>query len=433
MTRRHFHNDFLKLFCEKNSDGTRHLRLKGNELYQRIGTRIEASDMEKIAAFLKSHPEINSVDLCYNNFGDAGLEILCEEYFNEENNMQYINIMNCDIHAEGMQKFSSSKFLRLKSCRINGNSIGAEGARYIARLIQSCPTLENIDIAQTDQTLESIESILIVIEHSTLRALDISRIIPLSYYTKYNSATLADDLSVALKMNETLVELHMQKCHIDGHDMETLLSGLKANKFVEFLDLACNKIGDLGAEFIGKWLKQRPPLRALNIASNVIRDVGARALSFGLPFSRVRFLDVTNNKIEDWGLTDLLDTLKKSCQMRILFLWGNQFGEMSCKRLFRMLKSGVLKQEYLDVKIYEVDGQLHAAEYPSNHFKHRYYGAMDYGCRVDLKIIRNDIPHPLALPRELLNFVHMGRYPHVDKSLGLLEKKEKKCEVKIYA
>lgn len=27
---------FLQLFCEKNSDGTKNLRLKGCELYQRI-------------------------------------------------------------------------------------------------------------------------------------------------------------------------------------------------------------------------------------------------------------------------------------------------------------------------------------------------------------------------------------------------------------
>lgn len=29
--------DILQLFCEKNSDGTKHLRLKGKELQQRFG------------------------------------------------------------------------------------------------------------------------------------------------------------------------------------------------------------------------------------------------------------------------------------------------------------------------------------------------------------------------------------------------------------
>lgn len=32
-----FTDTFFLLFCEKNSDGTKHLRLKGRELYQRIG------------------------------------------------------------------------------------------------------------------------------------------------------------------------------------------------------------------------------------------------------------------------------------------------------------------------------------------------------------------------------------------------------------
>lgn len=58
----------------------------------------------------------------------------------------------------------------------------------------------HIDIADTDQSLESIESILIVIERSTLEVLDMSRIIPNSYYTRYNMATLADDLGAVLEV-----------------------------------------------------------------------------------------------------------------------------------------------------------------------------------------------------------------------------------------
>nr|XP_023030065.1 leucine-rich repeat-containing protein 34 [Leptinotarsa decemlineata] len=421
------HDDFLKLFSEKNSDGTLHLRLKGRELFQRIGTRLKAEDMHKIAAFLISNPEIISLDMCYNNIGDKGLKILSENFFNQDNKLAHINLMCCDIRAEGMKSFSSSAFLKLKSCRINGNNIGAEGARYIAKLIQNCPTLENIDIAETEQTLESIESILIVIEDSTLKAVDISRIIPASYYTKFNTATLADDIGVVLKLNSTLVEIHIQKCHIDGHDIELLLSGLEANKILEMLDLGCNHIGDLGVEYLAQWLKRRPALRALNLSSNSIKNFGARALSFGLPFSKVRFLDISNNNIEDLGLTDLLDTIKKYCRMRILFMWGNNFGAVACKRLSRMLKSEIIEQEYIDVRIYEVDGELHAAYYPTNHYKHKYYGVMDYGCRVELKIKRNEIPDPLALPRELLNFRHIGRYPPVDKRLGLLQKKVKEC------
>ncbi|CAH1117752.1 unnamed protein product [Phaedon cochleariae] len=426
-----FNEDFLNLFCEKNSDGTKNLRLKGNELQQRIGSRVKAKDMHCIANFLNAHREITRLDLSYNDFGDKGLMILSDEYFSRENDLLHINIMHCDIGVEGLELFSCSECLHLKSCRLNGNKIGSRGARFIAQLIDRCPSLEYIDIAETDQTLESIESILIVIEHSTIKVLDISRIIPNSYYTKYNKATLADDLSVVLKLNQTLVELHVQKFEFDGHDVELLLSGLNVNKTLLVLDLGCNAIGDLGMEILSEWLKTRPSCRALNVSSNDIHDSGARALSFGLPFSKLRFLDISNNNIGDSGLVDLLNTLKKFCRMRMLFLWGNKFGPHACHKLDRMLESKVLEQDYLDIKIYKVDEKLHAAYYPVNHYKHIYYNVMDHGCPVELKIKKNKIIDPAALPRELLNMSHYGRYPPVDESLGLKKEVQKVCKSEV--
>ncbi|KAJ8918337.1 hypothetical protein NQ315_008030 [Exocentrus adspersus] len=418
---------FLQLFCEKNSDGTKHLRLKGKDLFQRIGSRLAADNMHDLANFLKNHNEITSVDLCYNDIGDKGAKILAEKYLNSQNNLEHLNLMHCDIRADGMAAIASSNLSNLKSCRINGNQLGATGARYIASLIINCPKLVHLDIAETNLSLESIESILIVIERCTLEILDMSRIIPNSYYTRYNVATLADDLGAVLETNETLVELHVQKCEFDGHDVEILLQRLEHSKVLEVLDLGCNRISDLGIQLISHWLKTRPPLRALNVSANSIKNFGARALSYSLPYSKIRYLDITNNKIGDDGMTAVLESLKKPCQMRLLYIWGNTIGKISCRRIKRMIASKVLDQEYIDVKICEVDGQLYPAFYPANHYKHKYYCVMDHGCPVELKIKRNKIYHPDSLPRQLLNMPHVGRYPPVDESLGLKVVKIKKC------
>ncbi|XP_056629845.1 leucine-rich repeat-containing protein 34-like [Diorhabda sublineata] len=416
--------DFIRLFCQKNSDGTMHLRLKGNELYQRFGY---VNNYTNIFIYIVDHNN-DHYDMSYNDFGDEGMRMLSKYYWNHHNNLLYLQVMQCDIHAAGMEYFSSSKYLRLITCELNGNKIGAEGARFIARLIERCPTLVLIDIAETDQTLESVESILIVTEASNLKVLDISRIIPNSFYSRYNKSTLADDLSVALKLNENLTELHIQKLEFDGHDVEILLSGLLVNKTLQILDLGCNRIGDLGVEMIAVWLKSRPALRALNICANNIRDSGARALSMGMPFSNIRMLDISANHITDIGLTDILDTAKKYCRIRILFMWGNKFGPTACARLERMLKSTVLEQEYIDVKIYTVDEKYEAVYYPTNHYKSNYYAITKPACPNVIKIIRNKIYGPDALPRELLNIPHIGRYPKVDESLGLYVKKKKYCD-----
>ncbi|CAG9855901.1 unnamed protein product [Phyllotreta striolata] len=410
--------NFIQLFVENNSDGTKHLRLKGKELYMRFGTRLKQRHMRTVATFLRKNPEIISVDLCYNDFGNEGLDTLTEYLFDHPNNIEYMNLMQCDITAEGIAKFSSATYNKIRLCRLNGNKIGASGAVHIGRLIQVSPTLEILDIAETDQTLESIESLLIIIEASNIKVLDISRIIPNSYYTKYNQATLADDLSIALKSNEKFVELHIQKIEFDGHDVEILLNGLRENKSLEVLDLGYNLIADYGAELIATWLTERPNLKGLNLAGNRIGTIGARAMSFGLPFSKLRFLDMSNNRIQDQELTDLLDSLKKTPKLRIFFLWGNHWEEVACKRLHRMFASGVIEQEYVDVQICVVDGKYQAVHYPANAYKATYYALMKFGYPETLRIKRNVIDSPRDQPRALLNLTHIGRYPPVDKSLG---------------
>lgn len=420
-------NDYILLFCEKNSDGTIHLRLKGRELQQRFGGRLEAKHMSYVAEFMRKYPGITSVDFCYNNFGDEGLKFLCDIYFSEPNNLKFLNLMHCDITAVGMKYLSSCNYLCLQKCRLNGNKMGSLGAKFIARLIQQCESLRYIDIAETDQTLESIESILIVVEHSKLNGMNISRVIPSSFYSKYNTTIVADDLSVVLKMNHSLTELVIQKIGFDGHEIDILLSGLKINPNLQLINLGCNSMGDYGAELLAEWLKTRPNLRALDISANSIRSLGARALSFGLPLSKIRYFNISYNHIEDWGLTDLLDSIKKSHQMRILFLWGNKIGITACKRVERMLASGVLQQDYIDVKIYEVDDKLYAAEYPSNHLRQKFYCVEEYACPTELKIMKHKVFPKNSLPRELFNFETFDRYPPVDESLGFMKKKTKTC------
>lgn len=69
-----------------------------------------------------------------------------------------------------------------------------------------------------------------------------------------------------------------------------------------------------------------------------------------------------------------------------------------------MLESGVLQQEGIDVKLYEVDGKLKAAFYPSNRYKHQYYCVMDHGCAVELKIKKNKVDEPDEKQKVLLDF-----------------------------
>lgn len=69
-----------------------------------------------------------------------------------------------------------------------------------------------------------------------------------------------------------------------------------------------------------------------------------------------------------------------------------------------MLQSGVLQQEGIDIRLYEVDGILKAAYYPSNRYKHQYYCVMDHGCAVELKIKKNKLEKLDDKQKVLLDF-----------------------------
>lgn len=107
------------------------------------------------------------------------------------------------------------------------------------------------------------------------------------------------------------------------------------------LDLGYNKVGDHGIEEIAKWLRTRPNLIGLNVSGNAIGNTGARlfsisclsasllslilfrALSFHMPFSKIRLLDISHNKIGDDGIIDILNSLKKPYALKLFYIWGN--------------------------------------------------------------------------------------------------------------
>ncbi|XP_060531955.1 leucine-rich repeat-containing protein 34-like isoform X1 [Cylas formicarius] len=408
----------FSLYCEKNSDGTRHLRLRGRELFQRIGRRLSEDDMQQLTIFLTKNPEVTSLDLSYNNFGNYGIQILSQNYLNTENNLSYLNLLHCDIGVEGMKWLSSGAFLRFKGIRLLGNKLGVEGARYIGQLIENCPTLEDLDIGETDQTLESIESLLIIIEKNPLKTLNMSRIIPNSYYARCNNSTLADDLGVLLKLNQTLEEIAVQKCEFDGHDLELLVAGLQVHRNLLVLDLGANRIGDHGIEVLITWLKTRPLLNVLRIPSNAVTNIGARALSFFLPFTRIRLLDLQNNKIGDQGISNMLDSIKKPTPLRILYIWGNSVGDYSLQKIERLLNAGVLDQGFIDIKIYYVDGQRKCAHHATDRYKTKLYSTLKYGFSPDPKIKTNKVPEAASRTHALIAANFLDRFPPVEFSLS---------------
>lgn len=80
-----------------------------------------------------------------------------------------------------------------------------------------------------------------------------------------------------------------------------------------------------------------------------------------------------------------------------------------------MLDAGSIEQENIDVKLYEVDGIIRAAYYPTNHYKHRYFCVMDTAVPSELKIKKHKLETEYSTPKALVNYKFYDRYPQIDK------------------
>ncbi|XP_068622143.1 leucine-rich repeat-containing protein 34-like [Battus philenor] len=391
----------LNLFTERNSDYTRHLVLRGKDIYDRYHRRIQDTDITAIILYVRESPHrITKIDLCYNKITDNGFfNLLKRLLIKGRSSVTDLNIMNNNLTYKSIEHLSHyAKYIKLKKLRINGNELGTESGKFLAKLLMENDTLEFFDIGETCQTLTSVAQIIGGFRsdnegNTNIKVLDLSRIIPLFNRYPYESKWLAYHIEFLLERNSIITELHLQKNQFIAHDVEYIIRGLKNNKTILYLDIGYNRIGNYGAELLAKYLSESPQLIFLNIAGNGIQDIGAKSLSYGLPYSKIRALDMSNNKLTDQGVIDFLNTIKKKFFLRFLNIWGNELGYGSCEVIQRMLMSGTLFQDTFDVKIYEVDELLYAAYYPNpaDRSKHFYYCELEFGYAQPIYHIKRNV------------------------------------------
>ncbi|VVD06088.1 unnamed protein product [Leptidea sinapis] len=413
----------LNLFTERNSVGTRNLILKGKDLYERYKRRITDSDVKAICQYVKLSPKrITKLELPYNEITDIGFfKLLKQILVKERSSITYLNIMNNNISEISILNLSKyAEFVKLKHLRLNGNDFGTKGGEYLAQFFKRNKSVEVCDIGQADQTLTSVAHLMDALRidsgaNNTLTVLDLSRVIPLFNRYSYETKWMAYHIENLLRQNKTLVELRLQKNEMIGHDMTYIVRGLRNNNTLLYLDLGYNRIGEYGTEVLAKYLAENPELRLLNLTGNTIKDTGAKALSLRMPFSKLRALNIANNKISNMGILDLLNTLKKPFYMRYFNIFGNEIGGSSCEVIERMLMSGVLFQDTTDVRLYSVDGSLYAAYYP-NPFdlnSKLYYCEMDFGFPIPIDHIKRNV-----MP--VKNIIDVGSKPIIGKQIEII-------------
>ncbi|XP_028587377.2 leucine-rich repeat-containing protein 34 isoform X3 [Podarcis muralis] len=311
--------------------------------------KVTDDDFQILATIFTNNMFLTGLDLRYNLLSDAGA-----------------------VHIAAFLQRNET----LLHLRMTGNKIDNKGGMYFAAMLQVNNTLQKLDLGDTDLRTQSLIALATVLNYnSAIKAINLNRPI---LYSEEEETTV--HTALMLKVNCTLVELHLCKHEMKNFGMERLCDALYENSTLRYLDLSCNKITRDGIKFLGKLLKHNATLEILDLNFNRIEDDGAFYLSEALTTHNrtLQALAVTNNNISGKGLVALAESMKTNLVLSYIYIWGNKFDEDCCVAFAELIKSGRLKPTGTDVDPYEVDGNTYFAEV-SHGLKRHYYWTPSYG------------------------------------------------------
>ncbi|XP_066836496.1 leucine-rich repeat-containing protein 45 isoform X2 [Anser cygnoides] len=137
-------------------------------------------------------------------------------------------------------------------------------------------------------------------------------------------------------------EVALGDCGLSEEGVKLLLHGLCSNTTVKSLDLKGNNLRTMGAEALGKLLRQNKSIRSLILEWNSL-GVWEEGFSFfcqGLGANNVlQRLDLRNNQINHHGAGELAMALKRNASLQELDLRWNNIGLLGGRALLNCLRS----------------------------------------------------------------------------------------------
>ncbi|XP_034294902.1 leucine-rich repeat-containing protein 34 isoform X2 [Pantherophis guttatus] len=339
--------------------------------------KVTDSDFQILASVFMNNVFLTGLDLRYNLLTDAGAAHIAA-FIQDNRTLLYLNLMFNDIGTLGAEFIAKAMHRNETLCylRMTGNKIENKGGMYFAAMIQVNNTIQKLDFGDCDLGTQSMIALATVLNHNeSIKALNLNRPI---LYSEEEETTI--HIASMLRVNCTLVELHLCKHGMKNFGIERLCDALYDNSTLRYLDLSCNKISRDGMKFLGQLLKQNTTLEIVDLNFNRIENDGAFYLSDALAtYNRtLQALAVTYNNISGPGLVAFSEAMKINPVLSYIYIWGNKFDEDACVAFAELLESGRLKPTGTDVEPYKVDGRVYLAEL-SHGLKRHYYWTPSYG------------------------------------------------------
>ncbi|XP_037769717.1 leucine-rich repeat-containing protein 45 isoform X3 [Chelonia mydas] len=164
----------------------------------------------------------------------------------------------------------------------------------------------------------------------------------LDFATQSLSVDTCRVLGKLLQDEILFTEIMLSDCMLNEEGVRQLLNGLCSNTVVKSLDLKGNNLRALGAEALGKLLRQNKSIRSLTLEWNSLGmwEEGFSLFCQGLGANRfLQWLDLRNNQINHQGAGELALALKCNSSLRELDLRWNNIGLLGGRALLSCLHS----------------------------------------------------------------------------------------------
>ncbi|CAG9332273.1 PPP1R37_9 [Blepharisma stoltei] len=243
---------------------------------------------------------------------------------------------------------NSNKFYSILLAK---NSIGDEGAIYLARCLSKNKSIVHIDISSNDITPGGAKVILnLLTAHPSMISFDISSHEGL--HRNRLSTTASKSVAQMLKYNKLLLYLNFASTALGPFGMVNLIEGLKMNKTLLFLNLSNNNSGARPMELLAKTLVNTN-LEELDISMNNITDEGIEPfanLFNGLygAMCKLKKFDSSGNKLSFRGGGKLFRSLKSNPHLKALNIENNPLGPHISNYIKELLEANT-ELEYLNM------------------------------------------------------------------------------------
>ncbi|KAM8953435.1 leucine-rich repeat-containing protein 34 [Pelodytes ibericus] len=347
------------------------LKICGNNRLVKV-ERVTDEDFQIIACVLEQNSFIRHLDLRYNNVTDNGA-VYIANFLKDNSSLLSLNLMGNDIGTDGAEQIAKALYDNetLKSLRMTGNKIGNKGGMFFASMLQINSTLEEVDLGDCDLGIQSLLAFSTVLQQNrSVQSINLNR--PLLYALQEDTTV---HMSMMLKVNNTLQELHLSKHEMTDVGVERLCEGLYKNITLKYLDLSCNKITRDGVKWLAELLKTNTVLEILDLTSNRMEDDGAIYLAeaIGMHNQSLKALSIVSNNITGKGLKALAASIKANKCLHYIYIWGNKLDGDTCVKFADLFYSGRLSPSSTDVRPYIVDGCIYLAELFHGLKKHYYW------------------------------------------------------------